>query len=742
MKAWNKTNASALASTLADALITIQRSKSVSLYVINNLDADTLNKFKFYSAGCKSVIEAMRNLEVQNNICTECNFRWTIGRQKLICEICYALDVINYKALRKNRTNETMLATKEKNGTNVRTPEANAKFKVTCQIRFGGNSPMCSSKVKAKSQATSKANHNGVLHQKVDSVKLKSKATYLAKTGYEHSSQNPKVRNLTKNTNLKKYGNACSLHGKEQKLMSQAKWGVSNPMQLEATKLAARNTWITKHSGYDHPMKDPEFYKNFVARTLELLGVNHNSKLQYIKDRKVENCLLKHGVENISQVQKYKDQKIATSVKHFGVDNPMQNREIFLRANAKNKNIYDIDILNKKYKVQGSYEVKLLTLLTNRFGIDDVSSQFSIEYPKDACWSPDFYIHSKDMYVECKSTYYLYGVPEQLAKNRIKAQNLPNCIWYVLHNKLWLRLPKNWYLTLNVAMLIEELWYKKTGVVQPWMLSLINYVSNNAVDVKSSNNICIVNKLAIVMNSLYWSSNAEINSNHTLKIKQNLEDSGYRVVVMWEHMWRNNGKVTRKFLNNVLNINLTTVFARKCLIKHTKLDAKLCEFYNNNHIQGAPKHGTTYYLEYENNIVAAMTFSYLISTRGSVKTEGVYELVRYATSCKVTGGASKLLKAFISSLNPISITSYSDNQMFTGLMYKALNFTKIGESKPDYKVWFGKCLIKAKQSVSRKALSVTYIKDFNSSETEKENCKRLGIHRIYDCGKTKWELIL
>lgn len=274
------------------------------------------------------------------------------------------------------------------------------------------------------------------------------------------------------------------------------------------------------------------------------------------------------------------------------------------------------------------------------------------------------------------------------------------------------------------------------------MLSLTNYICSIDSNVKRSSNICIVGNTAIVMNSLYWASNTKINNDHTLKIKQNLEIAGYRVVVIWEHTWRVNNKVTRKFLSNILKVKTNTVFARKCIVKSSSLNNELCEFYNNNHMQGAPKHGTTYYLEYENFIVAAMTFSYTISNRGSIKDVNVYELVRYATACNVPGGASKLLKAFLNKENPKLIISYSDNQMFTGGMYKALNFTNKGLSKPDYKVWFGKNVVKSKQAVSRKLLELNYLENFNEKETEKENCKRLGIHRIYDCGKIKWELDL
>ena len=61
-----------------------------------------------------------------------------------------------------------------------------------------------------------------------------------------------------------------------------------------------------------------------------------------------------------------------------------------------------------------------------------------------------------------------------------------------------------------------------------------------------------------------------------------------------------------------------------------------------------------------------------------------WELIRYATSRHVVGGAGKLLKYFERTYRPKNIITYADRRWSQGNMYERIGFTKIRETAPSY----------------------------------------------------------
>ena len=98
----------------------------------------------------------------------------------------------------------------------------------------------------------------------------------------------------------------------------------------------------------------------------------------------------------------------------------------------------------------------------------------------------------------------------------------------------------------------------------------------------------------------------------------------------------------------------------------------------------------------------------------------------------VVGGASKLLSYFIKEYNSKRIVSYADKDWSVGSLYYTLGFENIAESKPDYKYIVGdKRVHKSKYRKSK----------LKTTLTEKQATEKIGISRIYDCGKIKFELL-
>ena len=85
------------------------------------------------------------------------------------------------------------------------------------------------------------------------------------------------------------------------------------------------------------------------------------------------------------------------------------------------------------------------------------------------------------------------------------------------------------------------------------------------------------------------------------------------------------------------------------------------DFLNSNHLQGNCISKYRYGLYYNDELVSLMTFGKMRKNLNGKKEEGVYELLRFCNKLNTTvvGGASKLLKHFIKTVNPKRIVSYT-----------------------------------------------------------------------------------
>ena len=99
----------------------------------------------------------------------------------------------------------------------------------------------------------------------------------------------------------------------------------------------------------------------------------------------------------------------------------------------------------------------------------------------------------------------------------------------------------------------------------------------------------------------------------------------------------------------------------------------------------------------------------------------------------VVGGASKLLSYFIKEYKASRIVSYADKDWSVGSLYYTLGFTNVGGNGPDYKyIVDNKRVHKSRYKKSK----------LKTTLTESKTMEELGINKIYDCGKLKFEKII
>ena len=249
--------------------------------------------------------------------------------------------------------------------------------------------------------------------------------------------------------------------------------------------------------------------------------------------------------------------------------------------------------------------------------------------------------------------------------------------------------------------------------------------------------------VAIEFNGNYWhDENHKSKDYHFNKFKL-CKDKNIRLVSIYESDWYNKHDNIISLLKNIF-IDSKIVYARNCTI--SKLDYKTkSAFINEYHFYGDSNQGTiSYGLYYNDELVSVMSFGKLRGQNKLHNNKDHYELVRFVTkdNVRVTGGASKLFKKFISEYNPVYIICYSDNDFFTGETYNKLGFKlkSLGKSI-DYQWVKGTKSLSRYECMTNKLLEkYPKYRDINiECSVEDYIMHDLGYSKLYRCGNSIWE---
>jgi len=201
---------------------------------------------------------------------------------------------------------------------------------------------------------------------------------------------------------------------------------ISNLHSIEGRKKVIE-TFILNY-GYDNPNKN-SLIKEKVSK-----GNKARSK-QALEARK-QTCLEKYGVDNVMHTQATKDKIKETCLKKYGVSSHMQNDEFL----EKFFNEYHLQFKYKKYILPSGkivnllgYEPTFLDYLLTKFNESEITIGYA-SYQKIGCtyiqtgkqhrYIPDFYIESKNLVIEVKSSYtYKFADPNKRKSVKEKGIN-------------------------------------------------------------------------------------------------------------------------------------------------------------------------------------------------------------------------------------------------------------------------------------------------------------------------------
>lgn len=210
------------------------------------------------------------------------------------------------------------------------------------------------------------------------------------------------------------------------------------------------------------------------------------------------------------------------------------------------------------------------------------------------------------------------------------------------------------------------------------------------------------------------------------------KSQGIRLINIFDVFW---GDKVKNMLKEIF-LPKKKIFARKCSCE--LIDKYIANrFFEEYHLQGGNRNSRWHYgLYYNNELLSVMSFG--------IKRFGTdVEIIRYAvkTGYMILGGAEKLFKHFLADTDVDSVFTYSDNNYFTGNVYKKLGFKEVGITSPDYYWYNCKQGYLSREKCQPRLLKKKYLElyDAHAKSVEADIMLKLGFCRVYMCGNTSWK---
>lgn len=236
--------------------------------------------------------------------------------------------------------------------------------------------------------------------------------------------------------------------------------------------------------------------------------------------------------------------------------------------------------------------------------------------------------------------------------------------------------------------------------------------------------------IAIEFDGLYWhcERNGKDKNYHKNKYEK-CKNNGIRLINVFEDEYIHSKQLVLHKIQHILGYsNTNKMYARKTNITGINTTEKRT-FFDAYHIQQDGPSSINYALHDNNhNIVAVIGFIKLANES--------YVLNRYATSCNVVGGFTKLLSHFKIHNKWKNIVTFADLRWSEGALYIDTGFNIDKILPPDYSYIINTRRIH-KFNFRHKQMAKK-LKDYDSQLTEQENMLNHKINKIWDCGKIRF----
>lgn len=484
-------------------------------------------------------------------------------------------------------------------------------------------------------------------------------------------------------------------------------YGVEYNTQRDDVKERRKKTNNSRY-GADHPMKTESGRRKHKASIRKTYGVDNVFASGDIKKKITQTNLERYGVENPMQSDDVKEKAKNTNIERYGVENPIQNDVVFRKVKKTNLERYGSEF----YRCSDVFKERIRMKNLNTYGVPHHSQRHISKENLDLLDNP----------VWLEENYRLLG--------GVRLGNLLGVGDGVIYDRL-----RKFNIEVEPT---NKSFAEKQVLAFIQSLGFDDAISGDRTTLPNNREIDILipsKMIGIEYNGLYWHSKKYKENNFHLEKSNAAKEVGVRLIHIFEDEWEHRQEQVKAKLKSILGVDdRETVFARKCTLINITKDEKetIKAFYDKNHIQGNGGQSLTLCLYYAGEIRAMMSFK--------KRTDTEYELSRYATSCRVVGGFTRLLKhaiPFLRDLGCANLVSFADKRYSEGDVYRKSGWVEAKHIKPDYQYVIDDKRVR-KQNFRRKNLE-TILEHFDPTKSEMTNMLEHGIYPIYDCGLIKYE---
>lgn len=401
--------------------------------------------------------------------------------------------------------------------------------------------------------------------------------------------------------------------------------------------------------------------------------VEYKDKLKQVREH---TCLEKYGVKNVFELEKVQENNKQTKIHKYGS----------LSNNNRKKSI---QTCLEKYGVPNPTQTHLQPW------IDDINN---------TDWLIEQHTEHKKTFEELSKS--LGGIDPQALIRRVKKLGVPIQRFPVSQGEKHL---SSLLTNLNIPHTTND-----RSIIPPYELDI--YIPER--------------RLAVEYCGLYWHSEqkGKGRSYHKTKWEQ-CDKHNIQLITLYEDEWVERQQQVISKLKSLLNVDdRGRIYARNTTIVSVSTSTKR-NFLNQYHLQGDGPGSITYGLLFKDQLVACVTFI--------KQQKNIFALNRYATSCHVVGGFSKLLKHFQRHYEWKQLISFADLRWSDGNLYETTGWTLDKILPPDYYYSPDGVHRYHKFNYRRKFLPNKLVY-FDEQLSEKQNCDMNGILRIWDCGKKRF----
>lgn len=431
--------------------------------------------------------------------------------------------------------------------------------------------------------------------------------------------------------------------------------------------------------GVDNVFKSSTIKQKISQTINERYGVDSPLQSPVIKQRFVDTMRSKYGVDNAALSPELKSKKQETNIDRYGYRNVFADPNVIEQIKVTNMSKYGTAHPNQKHL-----------------------SQQTIQHLNDRNWLYDQHYVKKNT---------LSTIAQKLECDVVTVSR-----------------------HLSTADLQTQYFFRSTGEQE-----VGDFIRSLGVDIIVNNRSIISPyeldiylpslKIAIEYCGVYWHSEQQGKDRHYHKRKHQMcADKGIQLLTIFDDEWQKRQQQVQRKIANILHIPEKFVYARKTAIVMVDTPTKKA-FFDEHHIQGNGPGSIHLGLKYDTQLIACMSF---------IKQQNVHYLNRFATSCRVVGGFSKLLHHFTSNYKWDNIISFADMRWSAGNLYEAAGWQLDSVLPPDYSYSINGIDRIHKFNFRRKYLNKK-LPIFDESLSEKQNCDANGILRIWDCGKLKYK---